>query len=467
MGDQIDLRVLGTSGLRQFGGTVHEEFLRTLQGCAAVKTYREMADNSSTIGAIRYLIKSLIRQAEWRIEPAENSQNEHEQAAFVEGALDDMSHTFEDFVSEVLTMLDFGWAYFEIVYKVRKGQTSDATTRSQFDDGKIGWRKFALRSQDSLDHWEFAPDDGGIRGMWQMDPFADRGGKYIGSSVFIPIEKALLFRTETVKNNPEGRSLYRNSVIDWHYLKRIQEIEAVGIERDMTGLLTMEVPLELLSQNAGPAEIGLRNTLEKMLSELKRDEREFAMVPPELDRKGNPTGFKLKLLSTGGRRQIDTNETKTYYKTSILQSVLAQFLQLGMSATAGSFALASSTTNLFAVALGATMEMMASVFNRFAIPRLMELNNVPAELYPWITHGDIESPPLDEVARYITALAAAGQLPIDDVPLQRRLLEIGNLPQPADTGVAKSHGSAPVRASGLSPYDAQRPFRKGRRQKCR
>ena len=436
MGDegQHDLAILGTSGLKQYGGYVLEEFHRRLQGRQAVRVYREMADNSSTIGAIRYLIKALVRQAEWRIEPADESPKANEQAEFVEGALADMSHTFEDLLSETLSMLDYGWAYVEIVYKLRKGNTDDPTTRSQFDDGKFGWRKLAVRSQDTLDRWEFDPADGGIRGMWQDDIYAQQGG----GSVFIPIEKSLLFRTETTKNNPEGRSLYRNAVVDYHYLKRIQEIEAVGIERDMTGLLTMEVPLELLSSDAAPREHAIRQKLEKMLAQLKRDEREFAMVPPELDRTGKPTGYKLKLLATGGRRQIDTNGTKVYYKNSILQSVLAQFIQLGMAQTAGSFALASSQTNLFAVALGTIMDSVASVFNRFAIPRLMKLNNVPVELHPWLTHGDIESPPLDEVGKYVTALAAAGQLPVDDKPLQRKLLEIGNLPQPTEHGVEKA-----------------------------
>jgi len=290
--------------------------------------------------------------------------------------------------------------------------------------------------------------------MWQTDPYAgargDTSGRRYGSA-FIPIEKSLLFRIETTKNSPEGRSIFRNAVVDYGYLKRIQEIEAIGIERDMTGLLTMEVPLELLASTAGPAEVALRSTLEKMLSQLKRDEREFALVPPELDRKGNPTGYKLKLLSTGGRRQIDTNQTKDYYKISILQSVLAQFIQLGMSATAGSFALASSTTNVFAVSLGAIMDVVASVFNRFAVPRLMELNSVPAELWPELTHGDIESPPLDEVGRYVTALAAAGQLPADDKGLQRKLLDIASLPQPVDEEVAKARDAAPRRTRRRRP----------------
>jgi len=357
---------------------------------------------------------------DWRIEPISDVKVAKDQAEFVDSCVLDMSHTLEDFISEALSFLDYGWAYFEIVYKLRKGATKNPQTRSKFNDGKIGWRKFALRSQDTLDKWEFDPEDSGLRGMHQQTEKGQMG--------FIPIEKSLLFRTETYKNNPEGRSIYRNAVIAWYYLKRISEIEAIGIERDLTGLPTMEVPIKLLRSDASAEDKALRTSLETLLAQVKRDERDYALVPTETKADGTPSGYKFKLLTTGGNRQFDTDKTKLYYKVSILQSVVAQFIQLGMS-NVGSFALASSQTNLFAVALGAFLDLIASTFNRFAIARLMEYNGVDPELWPELVHGDIESPPLAEIGAYLQSLATAGKLPEDDA-LQRKLLEIANLPQP-------------------------------------
>ncbi len=419
----IDLGIIGTSGLKQFGGLITEEFHPSLRGQFGPKVYREMSDNSSAIGAIRYIIKSLVRQVDWRIEPADDSKEAVAQSEFIESCLLDMSITFEDFISEVLSFLDYGWSYFEIIYKLRKGKTDDPTTRSQFDDGKVGWRKFGLRAQDTLESWVFDEADGGLRGMNQLD-------QTTGRAAYLPIEKCLLFRTEIMKGNPEGRSIYRNAVVDYFYLKKIEKIEAIGIERDMTGLLVMEVPMGLLDPSASGPEKAMLASLEKMMAGLKRDEREYGIVPSELDPESKPTGYRLKLLSSGGRRQIDTVAIKQYYKINILQSVVAQFIELGMQGV-GSFALASSQTNLFSVALGTFMDSIASVFNRFAISRLMELNGVPYELHPSLIHGDIESPPLGELGAYIQSLAAAGQLP-DDTALQHKLLEYANLPIPAD-----------------------------------
>lgn len=419
----IDLGVHGSTGLKQFHGYIVEEFLPRLQGRLGVLTYREMVDNSSTHGAIKFTIESLLRQAEWRIEPSGDTPEHREWAEFVESCLDDMSTTFEDLLTEILSSLWYGWSYHEIVYKMRRGPDSEnASMRSKHDDGKIGWRKMPIRSQDTLDRWELE-GDGGVRGMWQMDPYSQK------SSAFIPIEKALLFRAGVHKGNPEGRSIFRNSVLDYFKYKRITDIEAVGIERDMTGLLHMQVPIEILQAAPGTVEAQIRTELERMLSTLKRDEREFAMTPPELNEEAKPTGYKLSLLATGGRRQIDTNEIALRYISQILMSAMAQFLQLGTKSV-GSFALASSQTNLFAVALGAVMDAITAVFNRFAIPRLMKFNGVPVALHPHMVHGDIESPPLDEVGAYITALATAGLL-TPNKPLERKLLEIGKLPAPA------------------------------------
>lgn len=414
------MTILGTSGLKQSGGVVEEEFHPKLRKPGGFKTIQQFADNSSVIGAVRFLIRAYFGGVEFRVDPSSEDARAKEQAEFVESCLEDMSHTFEEWLSEALTFLDFGWAYFEVVYKLRKGQRNDPRLRSKYSDGLWGWRKIKLRGQDTLDRWQFDPD-GGLRGMHQSDTYA-------GKTAFIPIEKALLFRTENVKDNPEGRSLWRNCIMDAYKLTRIEEFEVVGIERDALGLLHMQVPIELLQGKTGENQ-RLKAELETMLSQLKRDEREFALTPTELDRQGKPTGYKLGTVQGASRKPTDINETKGYYRRAILQAVLAQFLELG-STNVGSWALANSFTNTFAVALGGILDNIVGIWNRFAIPRLMELNSVPQEFWPTMVHGDLETPALDEIAQYITALAGSGMLPTGDKPLQRKLLEIASLPQP-------------------------------------
>jgi hypothetical protein len=187
--------------------------------------------------------------------PGTPAREDQQLGEFFAGCMDDMSHTWADLISEILSMCVFGWSYFEICYKLRQGPGDDPTRRSQFTDGKIGLRKVEIRSQESWDDWKW-DDEGGIQGMYQRPPedYARR---------FIPIQKALLFRPRTTKNNPEGRSLLRNAVVDYFYSKQLQKIEAIGAERDLAGLPVLQVPARLMQPTVSAVDYALVTELKK------------------------------------------------------------------------------------------------------------------------------------------------------------------------------------------------------------
>ncbi len=418
-----DLSIRGTTGLKRYGGIVCEEFLRDLEGSKGVKVYKEMSENDAVVGAILFAIEMLTRQVTWSVEPATQDAEGRADAAFLEECMTDMSHTWEDFIAEVLTMLTYGWSLFEIVYKLRRGDSRDPRHKSQFDDGKVGWRKFSIRAQDTLLEWQF-DEEGGIQGMWQLPPTG-------GERVLIPIDKALLFRTTVRRNSPEGRSVLRSAYRSWYFLKRIQEIEAVGIERDLAGLPVLQVPEVLLTKAATDEQKQLLDDLKTMVQEIRRDEREGIIMPSELDSEGKPTGYKLSLVSTGSRRQFDTNAIITRYEQRIAMTVLADFIMLGIQ-NVGSFALASSKTELFGVALGAWLDSIAGTLNRFAVPRLFAANGMKRDRLPKIVHGEVVAPPLDALGDYISKLAGSGMPLFPDQALERKLRDMANLPAPPE-----------------------------------
>jgi hypothetical protein len=423
----IDTSVIGRTGLKRYAGSVREEWHPKLQGREGAKIYREMADNDPIVGAIMFAIKSLIRQADWDVTPADDSPEAGAAAEFFGSCLEDMSHTWEDLLSEILTMLPFGWAWFEEVYKIREGESPDPSRRSKYNDGKIGWRKIAIRAQDTLVDWEF-DQEGGVQGMWQSAPPDFR-------KVLIPIGKSLLFRTESARNNPEGRSVLRNAYRPYYFLKRIQEIEAIGIERDLAGLPVMEVPPELMSPDATPEQKAMLAQFENLIQRIRRDEMEGVVIPAqemseEVGTAGTKTGYKLSLLSTGGRRQLDVNQVITRYEQRIAMSVLAEFIFLGMQ-DVGSRSLGQSKTSLFQAALQSIIDSIASVFNRHGIPRLMTLNGIPSPYHPKLTPGKLEVPSIDEIAKLIQAMSGAGAILFPDEGLENRLRGMVGLPQAA------------------------------------
>ena len=74
----------GSYGLRQYGGWLREEFLQDLVGRAGARVYREMSDNSPTIGAILFSIKQAIRKIEWPVEAPNDRPNAKAEVEFVE-----------------------------------------------------------------------------------------------------------------------------------------------------------------------------------------------------------------------------------------------------------------------------------------------------------------------------------------------------------------------------------------------
>jgi len=147
-----DLQEFGSTGLRRSGGTVFEEFLVNLRGQRGARIYREMADNDPTIGSMLFAIEKVITRLEWRIDPysdnskdGEISSEDKEVAAFVESCLHDMSESWDSTLSQMLSMLVFGFSYHEIVYKVREGDNENPQRKSKFNDGRIGKCQSALK----------------------------------------------------------------------------------------------------------------------------------------------------------------------------------------------------------------------------------------------------------------------------------------------------------------------------------
>lgn len=402
----------GSTGLRRSGGTVTEEFLPQLHGTKGFKVYREMRDNDPVIGAMLYAIDKVITRLEWHVEG-----DDERTATFVDECLHDMSDSWDATLQNILSMLVYGWSFHEIVYKIRRGDTGDAKTSSRYNDNRIGWRKWPVRAQETLQEW-MLDDRGGIQGMVQTDPA-------VGSMFRIPIEKALLFRTTTNRNNPEGYSLLRNAYRPWFYKRRIEEIEAIGIERDLAGLPMAYVPPEYLSSTATPAQKTVLQAITDIVQNVKRNEQEGIVFPAAYDEQGNRV-FDLTLLSASGTRQFDTGAVIQRYDQRIAMSLLSDFLLLG-SDRVGSFALGTAKVDLWTLAVDSIAKTVAETINQYAIPRLLKLNAMRTDKMPYLTYGQVSSVELTEVAEYVSKLVGVGAI-MPDRTLEEHLRTLGDLP---------------------------------------
>ena len=185
------MKEFGRAGQKRTGGIFYEEFLPELQGKKGIETYREMADNDDVVGAIFFAVDMLIRGCSWDTHPGGNTPADEEAADFVWQCMNDMTETWIDTISEILSMLTYGWSAHEIVYKRRMGRKKDIRLNSKYNDGRIGWQKLPIRSQETLYRWEYDDNDN-LLGLTQMPP-----PKF--DLITIPANKLLLFRTKSSK----------------------------------------------------------------------------------------------------------------------------------------------------------------------------------------------------------------------------------------------------------------------------
>ena len=367
---KADFSEIGVTGLSEFSGSIRDDFLKELRGKEGYKRYNEMRLNSPIVAGLLQAIENPLRQLDWTFDSSEENDPRIE---FLNAARDGMSLSWNDHISEALTMLPFGFSVFEILYK-------------RNDSGQIVWRKFAPRGQDSVQRW-LRDDTGGLIGWEQL-----AAPQY--KAVTIPIEKSLIYRTRVERGNPEGRSILRAAWTSYYFAKHIQQIEAIGVERDLAGMPVITLPQGADTADSDSSDYGKAR---KLVRNVRNDEQAGIVLPsPE---------WKFELLSTGGSRQFDTDKIVRRYESRMLLAALAQFLVLGQEGV-GSFALSSDQTDFFNLALSAVADIISETFTKYAIPRLLALNGWDAA-GTRLTHSNVGK---ENLAVLGTFLAQAGYM---------------------------------------------------------
>ena len=417
------LQEIGLTGVKRFAGYVWEDFLPNLRYLQGMRIYQQMRDNDATVGAIMFALEMLMRQVRWEVKQGGSEQVDEEAKDFLESCIDDLGHSWTDFLSEAFTMLTYGWSWFEVCYKLRQGKhPGDIVHDSHYQDGRLGWRKFSVRQQLSLLRWEFSPD-GDVTHLIQIPP-PDYGMRWI------PHEKSLHFKMGPAMGSPEGRSLLRNCYRPWYVKTMLENIESIGIERNVAGLPVMRVPLQIASPNDPESEAQLQQWLD-FVSSVRKDENMGVVLPSDRYPETGDYLYEFDLVSPSRGATSNTNEIIARWDQRICMSVMADFLLLG-SQSVGSFALSDSKTSLFAIALGAILDIVTGVINSTAVPALFALNesSFPGiDKLPEITHGDIRPPDLADLGQYIRNLSDSGMPLFPNAEAENVLLAAANLPQ--------------------------------------
>ena len=388
MDKRVNFKQLGVTGLKRYGGYVYEEFMPQLRYPRAGEIYKEMADNDAVIGSVLYLAEMLIRGTKWETKPASQDKADIEAAKFLEECMNDMESSWADTICSILSMFVYGFSVHEIVYKVRRGpMETNPKYKSKYTDCRIGWRKLPIRAQSSIKEWEFNEYGDVTACIQSCEPtFKD---------VRIPAEKMLHFTTRNVNGNPEGKSLLRNCYRAWYFKKFLEELEGIGMERDLAGLPVLTTPegIDLYNDDI-EGMTALRTRAEELVANIRNDASAGVVLSH---------GWDLKLLSSGSSRAVDINTAINRWDSRIAMTLLSDIVMMGGSQS-GSYALADTKTSLLSAALQAQLENIADIINSKAVPVLFMMNDFKdITEYPKVVPGRVTTPSMKEVALVLRA----------------------------------------------------------------
>jgi hypothetical protein len=403
-------RQVGSTGLRRSNGRspVLEEFLPQLQGQRAAEIYHQISQNSPIIGASLRAISSLMRRAPLVIKAKGSAPRYQRAAKMVEEALSPaVIRAMVDSASH--SMLVYGFYLGEIVY-----------AQSQ-STGLYVVNRFAPRSPRSLQDWVWVPGDDDPIGFHQA-------ASGTGQTVYVPLNRCLHCRTTRgAADSPEGSSALRQAYSSDYFARRLVEIEAIGLERDLTGLPVIRLPGEMLDPNATPEQKQALGTFQDMLRDIRKDSSEGVILPSDRDDRGN-LFFEIDLMSTAGNRQVNISQTIERFEKRVAQCFLTEFLFLGVSGGAtGSFALADSKTGMFVLALRCLLDEITDQITNSALPTLGVLNGFSEDVMPTVSFGEIEGPDLDLLSNFVERLTKAG-MDFTDKDTQESVRALASLP---------------------------------------
>lgn len=231
--DRFKLSEAGSRGTNLWYGVSQDELKSELNYPQSRITFKQMSYHGAVNAPLR-LYENIIGRTDWVVRPPQNAtEEEKNQTERIREMMQDMDHSWSDFIIEVLSMNRYGFSLHEKVYRKRFSANG-----SKYNDGLIGWKRLPIRNQFTID--KFVYDDSGndIRGAVQnLTGVQTPTGKITSSGQkTLPMSKLMHFRAGNHQGDPFGKSPLRDAYLAWRYLIAIEEIEAIGVSKDLNGL---------------------------------------------------------------------------------------------------------------------------------------------------------------------------------------------------------------------------------------
>lgn len=424
---RIRLSQMSYNGLNVFAGNVYEDCAAELRWPTAIFTYKKMAKDA-TIAPALSLVEMAIARVPWSIKIPEGYEDQlKDKAEFLRQCMNDMEHSWGHFIRQCVTFNRYGFSVHEKVYRKRYKKNG-----SKYDDGLVGIQSLPLITQDSVESWDWDETGRKLTGLYQYKnkPTGKDKAQYllVDEDEWIPRKKFLHFRNNALKDDPVGISPLASCFVAWKYKTELEKLEGTGAAGDVRGLKVLKLNPRYMDPNASEEDRLVYSHWQNILRNLHMGEQSGVIVPSLKDENGEEMIASLELLGVSGSKAYDVSAMISRYQKEIITSLMASQLILGQDG-GGSFSLAESLQGISDMAIEAKLIEIQEQLNHDLIPQLFALNGFDTKVTPYFAFGDLKSPDLDVLSKFVQRVAAVGMMSQDPSTINW-LAEQANMPTP-------------------------------------
>ena len=353
----------------------------------AFHTYREMKLDGIVSGSMSF-IKAILSKGDFTIPyHAKSTEKEKKVIDALNQSLEDM----EDYdkkrqVSNWLQMLDYGCSINEVVCKRKNGYFVFDTitpihlsTVNKFE--MKGGKLINLKLDSSL-------NDGLVVNVSD-------------SPKVISGNKVLFFRLEPDSDFPLGKSLLYGAYTAWKTKKILQEYEAIGVAKNLSGVLDVKVPSEYINkyfEDPTSNEALFVNSLISQAEMLHAGKGSYILSASDTNQNGVPLFEITTVGGSGGNAQnYNVGQAIARYNQEIQLSLQTTVLSMGSDGS-GSLALSSDMVNLMSLFVENIQKVIGSEFKK-AIRIAFELNGLETTRIPELVWDKVQPLSWDDFTR--------------------------------------------------------------------
>jgi hypothetical protein len=394
-------RERGKMGTAVVGGRVYETDVNAkMRGDQKYITAAEMLTNMSIVAAgVRHFL-DLVAKPAWSFDPADDSPEALEYAEFIKEVISDTRTSWARIVRRFGMYKFYGFSTGEWTAKKRK-------------DGKIGLLDIEARPQHTIKRWAI-DESGNVTGVWQRPPMT-------GEEIWLPRQKLLYLVDDMMTDSPEGLGWLRALAEPMERLKRLQELETTGYERNLAGTPIGRIPYAEIADAVEAGEIE-QSEADEMISEMedfldlqkKQPTTSLALESmPYVNQTDSGESFSsvfkwgMELLrgDLTGMDHLGESIDRITYEMAMIIGV--QGLLVGKQG-AGSLALSQDKSTTMYLVVNSTLGDMREAVDRDVIDTIWMLNGFPEEMKPRSRTEDVTPKDVGKITDALRSLASAG-----------------------------------------------------------